>query len=105
MTTPQTDIPIPLSLSPDAQVRADIGERMSQLMQHPGWADLLDAVKAYQGEMGEQLMTFAASQEGAKYADLVGQMKGVGAVREIALGLITEGEKAAELVRLDEEEF
>lgn len=102
MSTPQIDIAIPLSIAASAQDRADAGDRVSQLMGQPGWEDLLAGVAAFQAEVGEELTCIRPTQEGAQYADRVGEMRGAGKIKEIALGLILEGEKAAELVRLEE---
>lgn len=103
MTTEHDIQPYPLPIAVEPAERVAVGERVSDLMEHPGWADLRRVIRAYQEEKSTELMMLTPSQDGAIYADLIGSMKGVAMVEPIAAGLIHDGVDAAEEQRLKED--
>lgn len=102
-TAEQNVFIFPQRIGDSAEARAEIGRRVSELRETPGWADLQKGIEQYQRETGRMLMSGTPSQEGAFYADVVGQMKGVDALALIADGLIQLGQEAEQEIRLNEE--
>lgn len=74
---------------PDRAIRA--AANVAELMEHPGFEDLCEAMLS--AEQGIQLlmMTGKASDSAADYADKVGQMKGLRAFRAVAQGVVDNG--------------
>jgi hypothetical protein len=98
------DIPTyPLSIAAEPQERLAAGERVSELMEHPGWADLRRGLRAFQEAKALELMNQQPSQDGSVYADLVGEMRGASMIEQIAAGLIEVGQHAAEELRSEED--
>lgn len=101
MQANQLDTTFPISLSADPVERAEIGERIADLMGHPGWKDFLRGVSAYRDI---RAATFPICKEGWPYADFTGEMKGIAKIESIAAGLVKVGEQArAELSRAEGE--
>lgn len=92
-----------LQLAEDPQERASIGERVKDLLEHPGWEDLKTGIRAYQDERTLLMTAMPPTDSGAVYADMIGTTKGVAMIERIAVGLIEEGEMAAEQVRQEED--
>lgn len=93
----------PEQIGDSPQDRAEIGQRVSELLQTPGWADLKLGIEQHQRETTQMMKSGRPSQEGAFYADVVGQMKGLDAIEKVAQGLIQLGEEAEQEIRLKEE--
>jgi hypothetical protein len=92
---PVHDTPaIPIALTESAQRQVEIGEETQALMEHPGWEHLKAAAAVRQRMLTSSLMALSGSSEPARYADLTGQMKGVGEIESIARGLIDVGDQA-----------
>lgn len=101
----RTDSPaIKLAVADSARERVRAGEAVDELMRHPGWAALMEAVRQYQDILTRKLLSRAPSNEGAAYADTVGELRGVAAIKAVALGLIQQGEDDAAEIRRAEEE-
>lgn len=103
MDTRQPITPYPISLAEKPADRARIGESVSQLVQQPGWGHLRAAMRVYQDILTADLMSKKPPQDGAVYAQLVGEMNGLAKVSQIVEGLMYEGENAAAEVRQLEE--
>jgi hypothetical protein len=94
---------IPLAVAATPRERVDAGDRVTQLMDHPGWADLEAGVRAYQGIIMARLMGMTPTNEGAAYAGIAGELKGLATVKSIALGLIAQADiDAAEIREVEE---
>jgi hypothetical protein len=103
MTMQHDTIPYPLSISEDAQERAAAGQRVASLVEQGGFRDLRKGIRAYQATVTARMMRMNGQQAAAEYADLVGELKGVAAIEQIAAGLIQVGEEAETEIRSVEE--
>jgi hypothetical protein len=98
--------PIPTIVSDSPQERAEAGRQMAALIASPGFKVLKEAIRAHQGQLTAMLMARPAASDGAVYADVVGQLKGIAAIEPIARGVVQEGEAAeAEIRSAEEGEF
>lgn len=79
------------------------GERVRHLMDHPGWADLEAGLRAYQGILTGRLMGMAPTNEGAAYAGIAGELRGLAAAKAVAEGLIVQADNDAAEIRDVEE--
>lgn len=71
----------------------DLGESVKGLIEHPGWAHLMEAIEA-RAERKLSGVT-APTEDASKYADALGQRKALLSVPEIAQDLIEAGANAA----------
>lgn len=103
MRAPHEQHAIPLAVADSPQARVEAGERVSQLMEHPGWADLEEGLRAWQDVLTRHLMGITPTSEGAKYAGIVGELKGAAAAKAVALGIVRQGETDAVELRAVED--
>lgn len=94
---------IPIAVAETPQERAAAGERVSDLMGHPGWDDFEAGLRAYQDILTRQLMGTRPTQEGAQYAGIVGELKGLSLAKAVATGLVRQGETDATEIRAAED--
>lgn len=103
MSTQQPIVPYPISLAEDASERVRIADSVSQMVGTPGWSHITEAMRVYQDMLTANLMGRKASQDGAPYAQIVGEMNGLAKIGQIIEGLMYEGELAEAEVRQLEE--
>lgn len=74
-----------------------------ELTQHPGWEFLTDALSRYETSLVDELLATDPTDEGAKYADLLGKINGVRSIPGIVEGIrdyadTKQAERESELV-------
>jgi hypothetical protein len=104
---PVAETPIALSfdlpgLSP-AEV-AEAGRQVASFLEAPAFRAVATAIRSHQGHLTAELMGRSASQEGARYADTVGQLKAISRFEPILVGVVESGKQAEAEIRKAEQE-
>lgn len=60
------------------------GDAVEGLTLHPGYPHLIRAIEAIETVARKQLMSLSPTNNGAEYADRVGELKGIRKCREVA---------------------
>lgn len=83
---------------------AEAGRQAQEFIDSEAFTVFKTAIRSKQGLVTARLMQMGATNEAAKYADLVGELKGVAAVKPILRGIVESGKEAeAELRKVEEE--
>ncbi len=70
------------------------GREIASLMEHPGWEVLMAEVNSHKQDLTDVLVGMNPASEAAKYADLCGQIRGVGSLEGLALEVVEVGQSA-----------
>lgn len=95
MVTPHNIPVIPTAVAASPQERVEAGDRVAHLMEHPGWVDLMEGIRVHQEGKTAMLMGTRPTSEGAQYAGMVGELKGLSEIKAIAAGIVKQGETDA----------
>lgn len=82
---------------------AEAGRQMEGFLESDAYRSLGTAIRAHQGNLTSVLLGKAPSENGAPYADVVGQLKGVAMIEPILRGVIASGKQAEAQLREAEE--
>lgn len=99
--TPAIQVPLQEHLSPTEI--AEAGRQTAAFLESTAFVYMKTAIRSYQGMLDGNLMSLPPSDGGAKYADLVGQLKGIARVEPILAGIVASGKQAEAQLREAEE--
>ena len=78
--------------------RVEASELIAELKGHPGWALLVEAVESHKSQVSLQLET-QRGDVAADYANLIGEIRGLGSLLKTADLTIQAGAKAADRLK------
>lgn len=76
---------------------------IKELMEHEGWGYLLEAIEDAKRGGANALLAASATNEGASYAEKIGEVRGISRLPFIAQRVVSNGRKAEEALREQEE--
>lgn len=82
---------------------AEAGRQAEAFLEGPAYAAIATAVRGYQGQRTGLLMQMTATNEGAIYADAVGELRGISRIDPLIRGVVTSGKQAEAQLRAAEE--
>lgn len=72
---------------------------VEDLLQHPGFAAVLESAALYEHDLQSVLMNSKPSDNAAEYATKIGEMKGLRQLEPLARGVLAHGKVAAQRLR------
>jgi hypothetical protein len=80
----------------DDEKRAQAGQAIESLTEHPGWEPLMEVLDSYRTGIRIQLESKTGEVPATEYASQIGESRGVGKIRALAVEAVRVGQKAAE---------
>lgn len=97
------DVPLVTHLTwPDGRA-VEAKAAVSDLIEHPGWEFLTEALQMRESQLVTSLLSMSATDEGARYAEAVGEINSLRSVQNLVEGVLEYGFAAQE--RLEAEEL
>ena len=75
---------------------------VAELIEHPGWEYLREALQMRESQLVNSLLSESATDEGARYAELVGAINAIRTVPNVVEGILEYGSEAYERVNASE---